>query len=88
MKKIKSIEGILKESGLIEELIESFARSFNVDKNIAKKIVQMRMDHVFNKLGDNIREGQYQIKKKDIDSKLPDILKDDIINSENIIKDK
>lgn len=88
MKKIKSVNGILRESGLVEALIESVSRTMNIDRNIASKIVQMRMDSVLNKLGKSMQDGQYQIKKGDIPSKLSEMSTDDILNNENIIKDK
>lgn len=88
MKKIKSVDGVLRESGLVEALIESVSRTMNIDRNIASKIVQMRMDSVLNKLGKSMQDGQYQIKKGDIPSKLSEMSTDDILNNENIIKDK
>ena len=88
MKKIKSVDGVLRESGLVEALIESVSRTMNIDRNIASKIVQMRMDSVLNKLGKSMQDGQYQIKKGDIPSNLSEMSIDDILNNENIIKDK
>jgi len=88
MKKIKSVDGVLKESGLVEALVESVSRTMNIDRNIASKIVQMRMDSVLNKLGKSMQDGQYQIKKGDNPSKLSEMSTDDILNNENIIKDK
>ncbi len=88
MKKIKSVDGVLRESGLVEALVESVSRTMNIDRNIASKIVQMRMDSVLNKLGKSMQDGQYQIKKDDNPSKLSEMSTDDILNNENIIKDK
>ena len=88
MKKIKSVDGVLRESGLVEALVESVSRTMNIDRNIASKIVQMRMDSVLNKLGKSMQDGQYQIKKGDIPSNLSEMSIDDILNNENIIKDK
>ena len=46
------------------------------------------MDSVLNKLGKSMQDGQYQIKKGDIPSNLSEMSIDDILNNENIIKDK
>ena len=88
MKKVKSVEAILKESGLIESMIESVSRFMKVDRNTASKIVQLRLDSALNEIGKNMHDAKIQSRKKNYDSPISDISNEDIVNSENLIKDK
>ena len=86
MKKTKNIEGILRQAGIFDAMIESTMKVLSVDKDVASKIVQRRIDDVYERVGKNIQRGNYQI--NNVDSKLTDIPIEEILNNENIIKDK
>ena len=86
MKKTKNIEGILRQAGIFDAMIESTMKVLSVDKDIASKIVQRRIDDVYERVGKNIQRGNYQI--NNVDSKLTDMPIEEILNNENIIKDK
>ena len=86
MKKTKNIEGILRQAGIFDAMIESTMKVLSVDKDVASKIVQRRIDDVYERVGKNIQRGNYQI--NNVDSKLTDMPIEEILNNENIIKDK
>ena len=88
MKINKNIESTLKELGLVDQLILSVSRFLKVDKDTAKKIVEMRMEKVFNRIGNGIINEQIKIKEGNLDQNIKDMSIDEILNSDNIIKEK
>ena len=88
MKINKNIESTLRETGLVDQLIISVSRFLKVDKDTAKKIVEMRMEKVFNRIGKSIINEQIKIKESNLDQNIKDMSIDEILNSDNIIKEK
>ena len=88
MKKQKNVNNILKGLGMHEIFAESYARVFNIDKELALEIVKSRVNDILNRTAKNIQNNNFNIKEGEINQKLSEMSIDDILNNDNIIKDK
>lgn len=88
MKKVKNIGGIVKDLGILEEFAKIFSKRFNLSEEEALKAVNVRFENALAKVGQKLQNNQFNIKEGDINTKLSEMSIDDIINSDNIIKDK
>ena len=87
-KKKKSIESIVRNTKIIEAMIESVQRAYKVDKEAASKIVEMRFNSVLSSFEKSFLENKIQLNMNPDKTNLSDMSIDEIINSDKILKEK